>query len=88
MYISPESGMTWDQTLEKVWRESSPERQAVYLQVMAATGKTWDQLCREAQEGFLERFAEATEDPACPFARYLTYREFPYGQDPLLNRSV
>ena len=55
MYISPESGMTWDQTLEKVWRESSPERQAVYLEVMAATGKTWDQLCRE---GFLERFAE------------------------------
>jgi hypothetical protein len=65
MYISPESGMTWEQTLENVWRESSPERQAVYQQVMAAAGKTWDQLCREAREGFLERFAEA------PFARSL-----------------
>ena len=88
MYISPESGMTRDQLLEKTWRELSPELQAHCQRVMAATGKTWDQLCREAQEGFLERFAEATEDPACPFARYLTYREFPYGQDPLLNKRV
>ena len=55
---------------------------------MAATGKTWDQLCREAREGFLERFAEAMEDPDCPFARDLVYQQFPYGQDPLLNKHV
>lgn len=88
MYISPDAGMTWEQILEKVWRESSPEAQAEYQQVMAATGKTWDQLCSEAQEGFLKRFAQAQEDPRCPFARYLVFREFPFGQDPLLKREA
>lgn len=87
MYISPDSGMTWEQILEKVWRESSPGAQAEYQQVMAATGKTWDQLCGEAHEGFLKRFAVAKEDPQCPFARYLVFCEFPYGQDPLLRKE-
>lgn len=88
MYIDTDWGLTWEQILAKVWRESSPEAQADYQQVMAATGKTWDQMCREAQEGFLKRFAEAKEDPECPFARYLVFREFPYGQDPLLKKKV
>ena len=88
MYISPDSGMTWEQILEKVWRESSLERQAEYQQVMAATGKTWDQLCSEAQEKFLEKFAQAQDDPHSPFARKLMFREFPYGQDPLLKMEA
>lgn len=56
--------------------------------MMAATGQTWEELCREAQAGFLARFAEAQENPECPFARYLVFREFPYGQDPLLEKEA
>ena len=82
MYSSPEDGMTWEQIAAIAWRESSPEAQAQYQQVMAATGQTWEEMCREAQAGFLARFAEAQRDPNHPFARYLLFRRFPYWQDP------
>ena len=87
MYFSQEDGLTLEQILDKVWRESSPEAQTKYQQVMAATGKTWDQLCSESREKFLQKFAQAQEDPHSPFARYLVFCEFPYGQDPLLKRE-
>lgn len=87
MFISPDWALTWEETLGKVWRESLPEAQADYHEEMAATGKTWDPMCREAQEGFLKKLAEAKENPDCPFARYLVFRETPYGKDPLLRKN-
>lgn len=85
--FNSEEGMTWEQIIEKVWRELEPDHQAKIQQEMAATGQTWDAICREARVGFALRCVAAGHDPESPFAKMLDHSEFPYGHDPLLERS-
>jgi len=82
MWIDPEQGMTWEQITAKMWQELAPDRQADWQRYAAATGETWDDLCREAQARFLARFEAARADPTHPFAREIEFMTYPCGRDP------
>ena len=84
--VDPDAEKTWEQICEGIWRELSPAQQAEYQQHMKATGQTWVQVCERARAEYHRRMQEVANDPTGPFARFLRFRQFPYGQDPRLTR--
>ena len=85
MWVDPDSGLSFEQILEKFWRALPPNVQAEYHHVMATTGQTWEEMCREAHARFQELSAAAQADPESPFARALDFLQFPRGHDPWLK---
>jgi len=79
MWVDPDSGLSFEQILEKFWRALPPHVQAEYHHVMATTGQTWEQMCREAHTRFRELSAAAQADPESPFAASLRLPAVPEG---------
>lgn len=87
MLFDPDSSLSREQILEKVWRELTPELQARCRRVMVATGQSWDELCRECRSHWDEIRQQVADDPDCPLARQWDFEEFPRGHDPLVEQS-
>ena len=85
MWVDPDSGLSFEQILEKFWRTLPPNVQAEYHHVMVTTGQTWEQMCREAHACFLKLSAAAQADPEAAFARALDFLQFPRDHDPWLK---
>ena len=87
MWVNPESGQTWEQIAETVWRTLRPTLRAKCEAYLAATGKTREQFCQDMHREFQADLAEAERNPDSEFAQQLDRMAFPYGHDPLLSRS-
>ena len=77
MWVDPESGKTDEEIAEIVWRGLPPDVQARYTAVMAATGRTFEDICQEAHRLFQKDLAEAEADPTSDFAQECDRMAFP-----------
>jgi hypothetical protein len=85
MWVNPEAGKTWEEIAEIVWRDLTPEGRVRWHALLASTGKTPADLCRELCAQFRQRVAAAEDDPSSPFAQDLERMRFPFGRDPRLE---
>jgi len=86
MWVSPESGWSWQQIADKVWRSLPPDVQTRCEAVMAARRWTFEQFCQETYERGHEQFVKDANDPNSALSQEFDRRDFPFGRDPWLER--
>lgn len=86
MWVDPDSGKTWEQVMETVWRRLPPAIQARFQALQAASGKTREALMREAVDEANDRLEE---DPQARqrYAEKLEHEQYPLGRDPRLRKE-
>jgi hypothetical protein len=84
MWVDPDSGKTWEQVMETVWRQLPPAIQARFQALEAASGKTREELMREAVDDTNDRL-EGDPQFRQRFDEKLEHEQYPFGRDPRLS---
>jgi hypothetical protein len=86
MWVDPDSGKTWEQVCETVWRRLRPATQARFVALEAASGKTREELMAEAVDEANDRLEG---DPQCRqrYDERLEHEQYPFGRDPRLRKE-
>ena len=88
MWVDPDAGKTWEQLVEQIWRDLTPEMRARCTAILDVTGWTREELFRECRARFQKDLDYARTHPDSPLAKEMIHEAFPFGLDPLLTRSA